>query len=136
MWSPLPLVRRYLFWPSKVYISVIITHITHYKSCLTFLCGLDTSSAGIWALLIVLSYYLAEITELLGLHSGSSTHSWCNSCLSVAWISYNKFRHTKRDLSVSILFNVCIQSCAILFDVYSILYAIHNIGTCILISLM
>ena len=36
MWSPL--VRGHLFWPSKVYMSVIITHITHYKSCWTFNC--------------------------------------------------------------------------------------------------
>ena len=38
IWSPL--VRRHLFWPpSMVYISVIITHITHYKSCWTFCVG-------------------------------------------------------------------------------------------------
>ena len=28
-------MRRHIFWHSKVYISVIITHTTHYKSCWT-----------------------------------------------------------------------------------------------------
>ena len=41
------LVRRHLFWPSKVYILVIITHITHYKSCWTFCVGSFTCTSSL-----------------------------------------------------------------------------------------
>ena len=45
----LTLLRRTSFWPpSMVYISVIITHITHYKTCWTFCVGSYTYIHHIW----------------------------------------------------------------------------------------
>ena len=59
MWSLL--VRRHLSDLLRSIFQSSFTHITHYKSCWTFLCGLDTSFSGIYCWSIQQCFIVANL---------------------------------------------------------------------------